>query len=564
MSYTVDRRTTCPVTKYARSVVSGKIVAGKWVRLACQRHLDDLKTAKSRGLVFDRAASERAIFFCETLRHTKGEWGGLQLKLSPFQKFIVGSIFGWKWKATGLRRFRKAYNEVARKNGKSTFSGPIALYMLTADGEPGAEVYTAATKREQAGIVFGEAMNMLRALPAEYMLRKIVSIYKHSIVVDKTASKMMALSSDAKTLDGLNPHCSIVDELHAHESRALWDILDTAMGARRQPLQFAITTAGYDRHSVCWQEREYSTRVLEGIVEDDSLFAYIATIDEGDNPFDENVWVKANPNLGTSIKKEYLRDQAKRAKEVTSFYNEFLRLHLNVWTESETRWLPLEKWDVCNAPVALDSLKNRPCFAGLDLSSTTDLSSYVKVWPPYEDDQSWRVHARFWIPEENMRERIRRDRVPYDVWARQGWIEPTPGDVIDHDFIQAAIERDNEEYEIIDNGFDPFNATMIMSRLTASGVNMVAFRQGFISMSPAVKQTETLILGRKLAHGGNPVLRWMMTNVVMEMDPAGNIKPAKNKSNARIDGLVAMFIAIGRATATADDGPSVYETRGII
>ncbi|MGB4107757.1 MAG: terminase TerL endonuclease subunit [Alphaproteobacteria bacterium] len=564
MSFQLDKRKACPVTKYARQVVEGKIVAGKWVKLACQRHLDDLKNGPKRGLYFDRAASEKAIYFCELLRHTKGEWGGQRIKLSLWQKFVIGSVFGWKWAATGLRRFRKVYKEVARKNGKSTECGAIGLFLFTADGEPGAEIYTAATKRDQARIVFDETKNMVLALPSHYELRQIISVWQHTLVVAKTASKMMPLSADDKTMDGLNPHGAIIDELHAHKTRGVLDILDTAMGARRQPLRFAITTAGHDRHSVCWEEREYSCKVLEKVIEDDSVFAYIATIDEGDDPFDEKVWIKANPNLGISVKLDYLRDQAKKAKEVGTFFNEFLRLHLNVWTEAESRWMGLDKWDACKSPVIISELIEPPCWGGLDLSSTTDLSAFLKVWAPTPEDKMWRIHARFWLPRDTLQERVRKDRVPYDVWAREGYIDVTDGNVIDHNFIQARIEEDWENFNVQDIGFDPWNSTMLTTRLMNSGVNMVAFRQGFISMSPAVKQLEKIILSGELAHGGNPVLRWMMSNVVMRLDPAGNVKPDKEKSSERIDGIVALIMAVGRASVGEETKPGHTATHGVV
>jgi len=564
MSFKLDKRKKCPVRKYAEDVISGKIVAGKYVKLACQRHLDDLKNAHKRGFYFDREESEKAIYFFDLLRHTKGEWAGLQIQLSSWQKFIIGSVFGWRYKQTGLRRFKKIIDLIGRKNGKSTIAGGLALKLMASDGEPGAEVYTVATKRDQAKIVFDEARNMIRALPAHYELRQVTRVWQNLLQVERTASKIMPLSSDDKTADGLNPSGAIIDELHAHKSRAMLDVIDTGMGARRQPITFIISTAGFDKKSPCYEERDYAIKVLEGVVEDDSLFAYIAEIDDGDDPFDESVWIKANPNLGISPKLDYLKQQAKKAKEIPSFYNEFMTKHMNLWTDTETRWLPLDKWDACNGPVDLKELSVRPCYGGLDLSSTTDLSAYVKVWPPYEDDPMWRCAAKFWLPSEGLQDRIRKDRVPYDVWAREGYITLTEGDVIDHNFIQAELEYDWENYEIMDNGYDPYNATMLVTRLVDEGVNMVAFRQGFLSMSPAVKQLEKIILSGELAHGGNPVLRWMLSNTVLKMDPAGNVKPDKEKSAQRIDGIVALVMAVGRASASSGPFKSVYETRGIL
>lgn len=564
MAFHLDKRKACPVKKYAEQVLAGKIVAGRFVRLACQRHLDDLKNGHRRGLYFDREESEKTIYFFEQLRHTKGEWGGQVIRLSLWQKFIIGAVFGWKHKATGLRRFRKVLDLIGRKNGKSTKAGGVTLKLLCADGEPGAEVYTVATKRDQARIVFDEAKNMVRALPGHYEMRKIISVWQNMLQVERTASKALPLSSDDKTADGLNPHGAVIDEFHAHRNRAMLDVINTGMGARRQPLEWIISTAGFDMNSPCYEERDYAIKVLEGVIQDDSLFAFIAELDEGDDPFDESVWIKANPNLGISPKLDYLQQQAKKAREIPSFYTEFMTKHMNQWMSTEQRWIPIETWDKCAGAVDLERLKTRPCYGGLDLSSVSDLSAFVKVWPPVEDDPFWYVHPRFWLPQDDLQDRIRRDRAPYDVWAREGYITLTPGNVIDHNFIQSEIEDDWDEFEIADIGFDRYNATMIVTRLQDHGCVMVGFGQGYVSMSPAVKQAETIILPGKLAHGGNPVLRWMATNVVMRMDPAGNVKPDKEKSNKKIDGIVAMLMGIGRATVSENQGPSVYESRGIV
>ena len=564
MAFKLDKRRACPVKQYAEQVLSGRIVAGKWVRLACQRHLDDLQNAESKGLYFDRAAAERAIYIIEQLRHTKGEWAGQRIKLGLWQKFCIGSIFGWKIRETGLRRFKKCFKLVGRKNGKSTETSGVGIILLAADGEHGAEVYTVATKRDQARIVFEESKNMIKALPAHYELRRAVQVYKNELQIPRTASKMLPLSADDKTADGLNPSGAIVDEFHAHKSRAMLDVIDTGMGARRQPFTFIISTAGFDQSCACYEERDYCIKVLEGVIADESVFIYMAELDEGDDPFDEANWVKANPNFGVSVKPEYLRGQAKKAREIPSFYNEFMTKHMNLWTQTETRWLPLEKWDACSDLVDLERLRTRPCYGGLDLSTTTDLSAFVLVWPPDEDDERWYVYPRFWLPGDGLQERQRRDRAPYDAWARNGFLTLTDGDVIDHNFIQAQVEDDFNSFEIGDIGYDPYNASMIVTRLTDSGVKMVAFRQGFLSMSPAAKEAERIIMSGQMAHGGHPVLRWMCSNTVMRMDPAGNIKPDKEKSTQRIDGIVAMMMAIGRASVTGQQVKSFTASHGVI
>lgn len=564
MSFKLDRRKACPVEKYAKGVLSGRIIAGKYVRLACQRHLEDLENAEKRGFYFDREASERAIWLIENLRHTKGEWAGQRIRLGEWQKFCIGSIFGWKSIETGLRRFRECYKQVARKNGKSTEVAGVGLIFLAGDHEPGAEIYCAATKKDQAKIVFNEAKNMINALPSHYELRKIVKVWSEMIQVERTASKMVPLGADSKTEDGLNPHAALIDEFHAHPSRALLDVIDTGMGARRQPFIFIITTAGFDKHSACFEQRDYATKVLEGIIENDSLFIYIAEIDEGDDPFDERVWPKANPNYGISVKRDYLRAQAKKAKEIPSFYNEFLTKNLNKWTETEEIWIKADDWKACSHPLDLEKLRTRPCYGGLDLSSTTDLSAFVKVWPPFEDDPLWYVQPHFWLPGDGLQDRIRRDRAPYDAWARAGFLTLTDGNVIDHESIQTAIEEDWDRFEIADIAFDRYNATMIVTRLQGAGVEMVGFGQGYVSMSPAVKEAERIILQKQLAHGGNPVLAWMCSNTVLTRDAAGNVKPDKSKSRSRIDGMVAMLMGIGRASVTPETTKSHTVTHGVI
>ncbi len=333
------------VTEYAEQVIKGKIPAGELVILACERHLRDLKTAKMRGLYFSEAAADHAIDFFRFLRHSKGEWAGCELALESWQRFIVGSLFGW-FGADGTRRFRTAYDEVPRKNGKSTLAAGIALYLFAADGEPGPEVYSAATKRAQARIVWNEAASMVKASP---FLQKRIGVYPGKGNMTITANRAMfePLGADADTLDGLNIHGAIVDELHAHKKRGMWDVLETATGSRRQSLIFGITTAGFDRNSICWEQREYAERVLRNVIEDDTYFAYIATIDPGDDWQDEQTWAKANPNLGISVKINDLRRKALKAKEMPAAQNAFMRLHLNIWTSQYARWMSMDVWDAC-------------------------------------------------------------------------------------------------------------------------------------------------------------------------------------------------------------------------
>lgn len=531
----------CPVGAYAKAVVTGRVLAGKLVRLACQRHLDDLKNA--RGLKFEKEEAAKAIRFFQHLKHYKGEWAGQPFILDPWQCFIVGSIFGWK-RADGLRRFRVAYEEIARKNGKSQTAAGVGIKLGFFDQEPGAEVYCAATKRDQAKIVFGDAKRMVVASAG---FRKEIGVFTSNLHSTGTNSKMEPLGADADTMDGLNIHGAIIDELHAHKTRAMVDVIETATGARRQPLVFEITTAGFDRHSVCWEHREYSVKVLEGSIQDDSWFAYIATIDEGDDWADESVWVKANPGLGVSVKLDDLRRKCEKAKQLPGAQNAFKRLHLNVWTEVNERWIEAEAWDACGFEVDADELAGRNCFGGLDLSTTKDITAGVLVFPPVEDGEKWKVLCRFFVPEDSIRERVERASVPYDVWERQGLIEATEGNVVDYNIVQQRIIEDSEKFAIREYAFDRFNSTQLVRNLMDEGVNMVPFGQGFVSMSAPVKELEKLVLQKQIAHGGNPVLKWMASNISAKQDPAGNIKFDKSKSSEKIDGMVALAMALGRA-----------------
>jgi phage terminase large subunit-like protein len=392
-------------------VGEGRILANQFVRLACERHLEDLGSAAARGLRFEVAAARHAIAFFGFLRHSKCEWAGQTFTLAPWQAFVVGSLFGWT-RPDGLRRFRTAYCAVPRKNGKSMLSAGIGLYLLIADGEHGAEVYSAATSRDQARIVFDEAKRMVGSSPA---LKRRVGILINNLHVATTASRFMPLSSDSSTMDGLNVHGAIIDELHAHKSRHVVDVLETATGARRQPLLFEITTAGYDRHSICYEHQDYSIKVLEGTVPDDSWFAFIAAADESDDWTDPDVWQKANPNFGLSVKADDLARKAEKALALPGAQNAFRRMHLNEWTEQAERWIDLAAWDACDARVDLEALRGRPCCGGLDLSTTTDVTALAWVFPPEDEDGLWRVLSRYFVPAEHLKKRAERDRVPYDL-----------------------------------------------------------------------------------------------------------------------------------------------------
>jgi phage terminase large subunit-like protein len=503
---------------------------------------------------YDAEAADRAIgFFKDCLTHVKGEKAGLPFELDSWQKDIVGALFGWK-RPDGTRRFRTAYIEIPRKNGKSTLCAGLALYMLFSDGEAGAEVYSAAAEREQASIVFDIAAQMVAS---EAILRDNSKTFRKSIAVERTASSYKVLSADAYTKHGLNASAIIFDELHAQPNRDLWDVLATSTGARVQPLTIAITTAGYDRNSICWEQHEYASKIRDGIIEDDSFLPCIYGADKEDDFKDEATWIKANPAYGISIRKDYLEREAFRAGEMPSYENTFRRLHLNQWTEQAVRWLPMDRWDEAEPFAEFDG---RPCWGGLDLASTTDIAAFVLVCP--DDEGGIDVLPTFWIPAENARLRERRDRVPYEAWIKQGLIRATEGDVIDFNQIREDILKMHEKYNIQDVAVDRWNSTSLVTDLEGEGVKVAMFGQGFRSMSAPSKDLEALVMGRKCHHGNNAVMRWMASNVSIQSDPAANIKPSKKTSTEKIDGIVALVMALARSSQAGNTG-SVYDDRGI-
>jgi phage terminase large subunit-like protein len=510
---------------------------------------------------FDDTAAQVAINFFGLLRHTKGEWAGQPFILDDWQiEDIIKPVFGWKRHSDGTRRYRTVYIEVPRKSGKSTIAAGMAALLLLADGEAGAEVYSAAADRDQARIVFEQAKQMIEGSPR---LAKITDVFKNTIMAPKK-SVYRVLSADAPTKHGLNAHGVIFDELHAQPNRDLWDVLTTSVGARRQPLIVAITTAGYNRQSICWEMHEYARQIKEGIIDDDSFLPIIYAADENDDWLDEKTWEKANPGIDKTIKREYLQNEARKAENVPAYQNTFRRLHLNQWVQQETRWLDMTAWDNCDEAIDPNLLQGALCYGGLDLASTSDIASLVLCFPNEPGDKErYALMPFFWIPEDNMIERARKDRVPYDAWVRDGLVMATPGNVIDYGYIIRHIEELGEKYRISEIAFDRWGATQISQTLEGAGFTMVGFGQGFASMSPPTKELMRIVLDGKLVHGGNPVLRWMADNLVVSSDAAGNMKPNKAKSREKIDGIVASVMALDRAIRHEGKPMSVYESRGL-
>jgi len=522
--------------------------------------VDGEATACGRFVFREALAAHVETFFESYLRHSKGEWAGQLFQLSTWQRWIVRELFGWVRVSDGNRRYRTAYVEIPRKNGKSTFAAGLALYLAMCDDESGAEVYSAAADKDQALIVFKEASEMVRQCPE---LHEICEVQTKAIVVPGTTSVYRVLSSEAFTKHGLNASGIVFDELHAQPNRELWDVLTTSVGSRRQPLTIAITTAGFDRNSICYEQHVYAEKVRDGIIDDPTFLAVIFAADPGDDWTAPETWKKANPNLGISISEEYLAGECKKAKETPGYENTFKRLHLNLWTEQETRWVAIEAWDANDLDLAdAAGLRGRRCYVGIDLSTTTDIAAAIRVFP--RDDGTFDVVCRFYLPADSAAKRERRDRVPYPVWIREGLIKATAGNVIDYDFIKADVLSWSKIYDLREIAYDPWNATQIALQLEAEGATCVPFRQGFASLSEPSKLFEKLILGKKIRHGKNPVLRWMVSNVAIEIDPAGNIKPSKKRSTERIDGVIGCIMALGRATLPDENGPSVYRKRGLI
>ena len=533
--------------EYSEKVISGEILACELVKKACKRFLNDFGR---KDIYYDNAAAKKAISFFKYVPHVKGELGGKPIKLELWQEFFIGNIFGWKKGEN--RRFREVYLEVARKNAKSTMLSAISLYSLLCDNEPGSEIYSAATTRDQSKVVFDISSQMLRQ--SKFLKGKLGN-FKTSIFTND-GSKYEPLSSDYNTLDGKNVHMAVIDELHAHKSRDIYDVIKTATGSRRQPLIVSITTAGYDRHSICYEMNQYTKRVLDNTVQDDTFFGLVYTIDDGDDWKNENVWVKSNPNLGISVKIDDLRQKSKQAIEIPSSLNSFLTKHLCVWTESFSRWITNEAWDACNDTIKTEELIGQTCYAGLDLSTTQDVTALVYVFP-YVIPGKLAILCRFFIPSDNMRKRIQRDRVPFDVWVRNGYVIATDGNIIDYEEILRKISNDMTTYDIREIAFDRWGATKIVQSLQQIGFDnskdtcdrkLIDFGQGFASMSTATKELERLVLSGEIIHNGNPVLNWMMSNVVVSQDAAGNIKPDKSKVADRIDGVVALIMAIDRCS----------------
>lgn len=547
-----------PAEQYAADVLSGTILTCDLVQRAVKRYYNDIEHAADNGFYFDRKTAARAISFFHKLKHTKGKFAGRQFLLEGWQMFVVWNIFGWK-NADNTRRFTEVYIEVARKNGKTTLSAGIALYMLYADGEARAEVYSAATKRDQAKICFDDAAAIVRATG----LRDKLNVGARAISYEETGSTMQPLSSDEGTQDGLNPSCAIIDEYHAHKTNGMYDVLTTAIGAREQPLIFIITTAGNDQTLPCYIYRSNVINVLRGTNTDDRFFAMIFTLDNESEVDDPKMWIKSNPNVGVSVKIDYLESQLLKARNQPDKYVNIMIKNFNVWLQGSEVWISDDEWQQCTGNTDIQLLQGKQCTGGLDLANVSDVAALALEF--HENDKTQEL-VFFWIPEDTMRSKVQKENINYDVWVRNGLVRVTPGNVIDYDYIFADIVKLSKMYNIKSIAYDRWNSSQIVIDMKNEGFTMTPFGQGYASMSAPTKEFKTIVLTKKLEHFGNAVLRWMVGNAITTSDPSGNIKVDKSKAKQKIDGVVACIMAHGEYMTIAAEKETAdpYATRGLL
>lgn len=539
-------------TEYARAVLADEVPACKLTRLAVQRQVADLALPPSSDWpwVFDADRASGPCEFIELLPHIKGKWARARqlITLDPWQAFVLTTVYGWVHRDTGLRRYREAYIEVPRKNAKSTLSSGLALYMLAADGEHGAEVYSAATTRDQARIVFDDARQMAERTP-DLRTYLGVAIMQHAITVAATASKFAPLAAEGSTLDGLNVHCAVIDELHAHKTRAVYDVIDTARGSREQSMLWLITTAGSDRSGICYERRTHVCKVLEAVLVDATMFGIIYSIDDTDDPLDPRSWAKANPNWLVSVLPDDMQAAARKAAAMPSAMANFLTKRLNVWVSSDSAWMDMVAWTKCaDLSLTQDKVKHLPCWMPLDLASKVDVAAAPKLFYDATDDHYYLV-SRFYLPERAIEHATNSQ---FDGWRRSGYLTVTDGEVIDFDVIEDHIREDVRTLDVQEVPYDPWQATQMASHLLGEGAPMVEYRQTVATMSEPMKTLEALVLQGKLTHDGNPMMTWMVSNVVCHIDAKDNIYPRKERNENKIDGPVAVIMGIGRIIAGRD------------
>jgi phage terminase large subunit-like protein len=546
--------------RYAEAVVAAEISACHWVQRACQRQLDDLAryTGKASPYRFNPKLKDKEgrtyqpadnlCAFIERLPHVKGPLAGEPISLEPWQVFILSTVFGWV-KPDGKRRFRRSYIEVPRGNAKSTLSSAVGLYMLAADGEGGAEVYSLATTRDQARIVFGDAQTMARR-SAGFRSRFAVNVGAHNMHVLATGSKFEALSAEGSTLDGLNIHFGCVDELHAHKTRTVYDVVETGTGKRDNSLLWVITTAGSNRAGICYEVRTFVTKLLDGVIQDDTQFGIVYGLDDGDAWDTEPALIKANPNWGISVRPEVLGPLQAKAMQLPSAINNFKTKHLNEWVNADTAWMDMRAWDACgDSTLDLDAFEGQPCWIGLDLASKTDIAALMLVFQHPDIADAYVVFGKYYLPEDTVQAA---GNSQYPGWMRTGRLTVTPGNVIDFSWIEADLSEMASRFQVQAVAFDPFQATQLSTRMLAEGLPMIEVRPTVLNFSEPMKTLEALVLQKKLVHDADPVLAWMASNVVAHLDAKDNIYPRKERPENKIDGIVALIMAVSRAIKPGD------------
>jgi len=541
-----------PLDTYARSVVSGEVPAGKYHVLACRRHQRDRSCEDTRAFPyrFDLDRAQRFFRFAGMLKHYKGEWAGRPIVLQPHQRFRLGSLFGWVHRKTGLRRFRTAYNELPRKNGKSLEAATVALYVSFFDGEAGAEGYTIATKRDQAKIVFDDARQLVTT---SIELKSRIAVFMTNLSREDTASKLEPLGADHDSTDGLNPNLVVADELHAYKDRALLDVMETATGARRQPVNFQITTAGDDLISPCGDQHNYACQILERVFEDESFFAFIAHADEEDDWLDERTWRKANPNYGVSVLPADLLALATKARHMPSAGNAFKQKRLNLWVNTLSPWLSLDGWRRGQSQWSIEELRGQRCWVGIDLSSKIDLTAVVLAFPPTEDRPEWRLIVRCLTPADTLEERAHRDRAPYAKWVAAGYLRTNPGNRIDQTVVLAMVQEAAGMFDVQGVGLDPWNAGNLGTELAQAGLLVVEIPQTLPQLNQPAKDFEADVLDGLVDAGDNELMLWCVSNAVVRRDGNDNIYPTKAKSRGRIDPVIAALMARKLATGPAEE-----------
>ena len=582
--------------EYINKVINKELPVCQAAFLAVKRHLDDIEKSKNNDypFYFDEDEAKRPITFIQSLVHTKGEWANHNIILESWEQFIIASIFGWRRKENKLRRYKKAYVQVSRKNGKTTFASGIGNYCFFCDSpaEAGVEIYYIATKKDQAKIAWSESERQIRKAKA---LNKEAITYKQTSTITKkkdTASKSKPLGQDSNTEDGLNPHLVIVDEYHAHPDNELLNVLESGMGARRQPLTFIITTAGFDKTSVCFSEYEYAKQILQGSLNNDEYFCiiyepdnikdiwifmseYKEKLNNNQNTQEQeelinNIIFQANPNINISVKDSYLKSRLFEGLDKPAQRTDILTKNLNVWTQASEVWISSDRWlkSYLHQNLNINELKGKRACIGLDLATTRDIAAYVLCFDTVDNDP-YILLPRFFMPKENIRQRSKEDRVPYELWASQGLITLTNGDIIDFDIIESSILQDAKDFEIIEIAYDPWKAIEIITHLESEGFKMQQVRQSFAvgGLSEGTSLFEKTIDERKLLHGNNPVLNWMISCCEVKTDGRDNylpVKPDRRRSYKRIDGVVASIMALHRVIKNHfEDTKSIYESEGV-